>query len=145
MTRPTRDETMMILARTIAKRSTCPRREVGAVVVDVNGRVLSMGHNGVAMGEPHCSDGNPCGGESHAHGVGLVACFACHAEMNALLFCPDVMKIDTIYTTASPCAMCIRYLLNTSCRRIVYAETYDSTSLERWLRAGRKEEKINGI
>ena len=137
MMRPSRDETMMELAFTIARRSTCPRREVGAVLTDANGRVLAMGHNGVAMSEPHCSEGHPCGGEAFSHGVALTTCHACHAEMNALLFCPDVMRIDTLYVTASPCAMCVRYLLNTACRRIVYHELYDDAALTRWERAGR--------
>jgi dCMP deaminase len=140
--RVSRDETMLGLARTIARRSTCPRREVGAVLVDVHGRVLSMGHNGVAMGEPHCSEGHPCGGETHAHGVGLAACHAAHAEMNALLFCSDVMRIDTLYVTASPCSLCVRYLLNTSCRQIVYGELYDDTALVRWERAGRQADRF---
>ena len=137
MTRPSRDETMMDLAFTIAKRSTCPRREVGAVLVDVHGRVIGMGHNGVARGEPHCSEGSFCGGENHEHGVNLIACVAAHAEMNALLFCPDIMRIDTLYVTASPCSMCIRYLLNSSCRTIVYRELYDAAALERWSRVDR--------
>lgn len=137
MTRPTRDETMMDIARTIARRSTCPRREVGAVLTDVHGRVLSAGHNGVAMGEPHCSEGHPCGGEDYRTGVELAACHACHAEMCALMFCADVMKIDTLYVTTSPCSMCVRYFLNTSCRRIVYEELYDDAALARWGRAGR--------
>ena len=142
VTRPSRDQTMMDLAFTIAKRSTCPRREVGAVLVDANGRVLSMGHNGVAVGEPHCSEGHFCGGETHAHGVELAACHAAHAELNALLFCPDVMRVDALYVTASPCPMCVRYLLNTSCRRIVYRELYDDAALARWERAGRVAEEI---
>jgi dCMP deaminase len=142
MIRPTRDETMMELAFTLARRSTCPRREVGAVLTDANGRVLSMGHNGVAMGERHCSEGHPCGGEVHAHGVGLAACHAAHAELNALLFCPDVMRIDSLYVTASPCSMCVRYLLNTSCRRIVFHELYDDSALVRWEAAGRSAEQL---
>lgn len=133
---------MIELARVIARRSTCPRRAVGTVLVDAHGRILSMGHNGVAMGEPHCSEGHPCGGESHAHGVGLVACAAVHAEANALLFCPDVMRIDTLYATASPCPLCVRLLLNTSCRAIYFDEVYDRGALDRWARAGREWSRI---
>jgi len=136
VTRPTRDESMMALARVIAARSTCPRRGVGAVLTDVNGRVLAVAHNGVAMGEPHCVD-HPCGGEGLASGTGLDACAACHAEVNGLLFCADVMRIDTLYVTASPCKLCVRYLLNSSCRRIVHGGVYDPAALDRWLAAGR--------
>lgn len=136
--RPNRDESMMELAGVISKRSTCPRRQVGAVLVDKYGRVLSMGHNGVARGEPHCSEGHSCGGEFYSSGTGLEACHACHAEMNALIFCPDVERIDTLYVTTSPCDLCIRYLINTSCRRIVYREHYDERPIQRWKRAHRE-------
>lgn len=122
----------MDIARTIGRRSTCPRRQVGAVLVDALGRVLSVGHNGVARGERHCTD-EPCGGAGMASGVGLDQCNACHGEANSLIFCPDVERIDTLYVTVSPCTHCIRLLLNTSCRRIVYAEPYDPAALARWL------------
>ncbi len=141
MTRPSRDETMMDLARTIARRSTCARRRVGAVLVDANGRVLSLGHNGVAMGEVHCTD-EPCAGVGLPSNHGLGTCLACHAETNALIFCANVMRIETLYVTASPCTMCVRSLLNTSCRRIVYEELYDDASLARWERAGRIADQL---
>lgn len=140
MTRPSRDETMMGLAFMIAERSTCSRRQVGAVAVDNMGRVLSMGHNGVAAGETHCTD-VPCSGATLPSGSGLEVCQAVHAEINCLLFCPDVMKIDTIYVTTSPCHLCIRALLNTSCQRIVYEELYDDVPLQRWANVGRVSEQ----
>jgi dCMP deaminase len=130
--RPSRDETMMTLAYAIAERSTCARRKVGAVAVSSLGRVLSMGHNGVATGEVHCTD-QPCAGADLPSGTGLAECRAIHAESNMLLFCPDVMQIDTMYSTTAPCDLCVRLLLNTSCRRIVYAEEYDQAALDRWM------------
>jgi dCMP deaminase len=131
--------TMIALARVIAQRSTCPRRRVGAVATDVHGRVIAVAHNGVAMGEPHCSTERPCAGRDAPSGASLDACLACHAETNLLLFCPDVMKIDTLYVTASPCTLCLRYLLNTSTRRIVFDEEYPHPEARaRWLAAGRE-------
>ncbi len=109
----------------------------------MHGRVLSAGHNGVAMGEPHCTD-VPCAGADLPSNHGLGTCLACHAETNCLIFCADVMRIETIYVTASPCTMCVRSLLNTSCRRIVYEELYDNAALVRWERAGRAAIKYHG-
>ena len=57
--------------------------------------------------------------------------------MNALLFCPDVMKIDTLYVTASPCLLCIRALMNTNCQRVVYKEVYSLEALNWWTSRGR--------
>lgn len=56
MTRPTRDEWAMGLARLTASRSTCLRRAVGCVLLNERGHVLATGYNGVAAGLPHCNE-----------------------------------------------------------------------------------------
>ena len=132
---------MIRVAKLIAKRSTCARREVGAVAVDSLGRVLSTGFNGVPMNHDHCTDVR-CPGALMATGTGLDKCEAVHAEICMLLFCPDVMKIDTVYVTASPCTLCLRALLNTSCRRIVYADLYSQEALDWWTSLGRTAERL---
>lgn len=134
--RPSRPDTMMGVARLLAQRSTCQRRRVGAVLVDDRHRILATGHNGVPMNSPHCLD-HPCPGVGLPSGTGLDLCRAVHAEMNAMLFCPDVMKIDTLYVTTSPCMLCIRMLLNTSCQHIIYGELYQDEPLHWWESMGR--------
>ena len=57
--RPSRDATMLKLASTIAERSTCARRQVGCVLTNARGHVLSTGWNGVPAGQPHCSAESP--------------------------------------------------------------------------------------
>ena len=94
MPRPTRDQTMLKMAESISERSTCIRRRVGCVLTDSLGRVLAVGHNGVPKDLPHCTD-FPCAGASAPPGTALDACEASHAEQNALLFCPDVMRVHT--------------------------------------------------
>lgn len=121
--RPPIFETMLEIARAIAKRSTCARRAVGAVLVDQHNRVLSIGHNGPAKGMPHCTD-QPCEGAKYPSGTGLDLCQAIHAEQNALLFCPDIMKIDKCFVTVSPCIHCVKMLMNTSCKTIIFEEAY---------------------
>ena len=76
MERPIWDEYFISIAREVARRATCPRASVGAVIVK-NNRILSTGYNGAPAGKPHCSD---------------VGCFlvnnhctrAVHAESNAI-------------------------------------------------------------
>jgi dCMP deaminase len=59
---------------------------------------------------------------------------ATHAEQNALLQCRDVEQIDTCYTTASPCITCVKLLMNTGCRSIVFAEEYPHPeAMDLWL------------
>lgn len=136
--RPTKDEVYLQMTDTIATRSTCPRRQVGCIIVDKNGRILSTGYNGVAAGRPHCNEGRACPGAGLSSGTGLDACEAIHAEQNAILLLPDPKLADTIYVSAFPCASCMKLLLGTSAKRIVYRQEYaHPESHAWWAEAGR--------
>lgn len=144
MTRPTLDQYLMGLARLAATRTTCVRRGVGCVLVNARGHVLSIGYNGVASGLPHCNEtdhehkwSNLCTG--HNLPPGLDHCEAIHAEQNALLQCRDVHEIETAYVTLSPCKACVKLLMNTSCRRIVFLEEHvDPLPKAMWEKTGRE-------
>lgn len=111
------------MARLVASRATCSRRQVGCVLVNARRHVLATGYNGPPAGFPHCID-EPCAGAGLPSGTGLEACQAIHAEQNALLQCHDVYAIDAAYVTTAPCVTCTKLLLNTSCRRIVFSQHY---------------------
>ena len=82
--------------------------------------------------------GNACHGANAPSGQSLDTCQAIHAEQNALLQCRDVYAIHTAYVTASPCITCCKLLLNTSCERIVFFETYPHPEARTlWEGAGR--------
>jgi dCMP deaminase len=135
--RLTKNEYFLRMAELASQRGTCARRKVGCVLVDRYNHVLATGYNGVAAGRPHCIDA-PCPGASYASGQGLHLCEAVHAEQNALIQCRDTMTIETAYCTASPCVHCLRMLLNTSCKRIVFRELYPhAESANLWMAAGR--------
>lgn len=129
------DDVGMRIAVAWSKRATCPRRSVGCVLFDSSGHQLSSGYNGPASGQPHCID-HPCPGATLPSGTGLSKCEAIHAEANALLRCSDVTKVHTAYVTTSPCLDCVKLLLNTGCRRIVFLEEYahGADAKARWLR-----------
>ncbi len=122
MQRMSRVDTFMGMALLLAGRSTCIRRAVGCVAVDMNHHVIGSGYNGPPRGSIHCIQ-HPCA-TSDKSGMGLDTCRAIHAEQNALLQCPDVMAIRTIYTTAKPCVHCIKLIQNTGCREVIYLEDY---------------------
>ena len=130
--RPTQDEYFMEIAKVVAKRSTCARRSVGCVLMDQRKHILATGYNGVAAGRPHCID-EPCPGACSESGTDLDLCEAIHAEQNALLQCPDVGGITVCYVTVFPCVHCTKLLLNTGCRKIVYAQEYPNKGLRLWL------------
>lgn len=121
--RPSSDENYIEQARVIAKRATCGRRQVGCILVDVHKQVLATGYNGPAAGEAHCTD-HPCAGAHLPSGTGLSVCEAIHAEANALLQCRDKFAIHTAYVTTPPCRDCVKLLMNTGCRRIVFVGNY---------------------
>lgn len=133
--RPTQEETWLEVAKIVAKRGTCSRRQVGCVIVDAQFRLLSSGYNGPPAGEPHCID-HPCPGATLKSGQGLSICEAVHAEENALLQCKDPLRIQTVYVTTAPCVDCVKLLMNTACRNIVFLEDYPQAEAakERWLR-----------
>jgi len=153
MSRPTKDEYFMAMARLVATRTTCLRRAVGCVLVDARGHVRATGYNGVGAGLPHCNQHDPfdltgypmaCEGAFAGSGIALDTCQAIHAEQNALLQCSDIWAIDVCYCTTFPCVSCTKLLLGTSCRRIVYAEDYaQREAAERlWMGAGRASHMI---
>ena len=53
--RPDWTEYFMDITRLVARRSTCIRRQVGAIVVK-DKRILATGYNGVPTGLAHCED-----------------------------------------------------------------------------------------
>jgi dCMP deaminase len=120
------DEYFMNIARQAATRSTCSRKNVGAVIVR-NRTILSTGYNGSIRGMPHCDDvGHLMEG---GHCIATI-----HAEANAILQAArNGVNIDgaELYTTASPCWSCFKMVANAGIRRIYYGEFYrDSRSLE---------------
>lgn len=130
----------MSIAKVVSLRSTCLSRQVGAVLVDNNRFILATGYNGAASGVPSCEICRRTGIES---GHGLDKCMAIHAEQNALLQCPDIKRIDTIYITISPCFTCLKLLLNTPCKRICFINSYpNQESEEVWTQMGRVWQQI---
>lgn len=132
-------ETMMSVAAIMSRRSTCARRRVGCVLVDIDMHVLATGYNGVASGVTHCID-KACPGAKLPSGQGLNLCEAIHAEQNALLQCRDVRDIYTAYCTTAPCVTCTKLLLNTGCMRIIFFKDYPHSEMssKMWKDAGRE-------
>lgn len=140
--RPALEQTMLAVATALSLRSTCPRRRVGCVLVDRRNRIIATGHNGVPPGEPHCT-AVPCPGAKLAPGEGLDLCEASHAEMNALIFCPDITQVHRIFCTASPCLACVKGLLMTPAEELYFLEEYPhELARQRWTRTGRRWIKV---
>lgn len=120
--RITRPQMFMDIAHVVAKRATCMRLSVGAVLV--SGRsIVSIGYNGVPSGHPHCA-GNDCPGRYRCTETR-------HAEMNAMdhlpIGLPAHMKLD-LYVTDSPCEACWNELRKSErIQRIFFSTPYRIT------------------
>lgn len=137
--RPSFQQWAINMAVLTAARSTCVRRQVGCILVNRHNHVIATGYNGVAAGMNHCNEANPCAGASAPSGTDLDLCEAIHAEQNALLQCHDVHTITRCYCTTAPCITCVKLLLNTSCREIIFLHAYPHTTAALlWMRAGRE-------
>ncbi len=130
----------MDIANLVASRSTCSRRQVGAVMVKGK-NILATGYNGTPTGITHCSV-TGClrdqlkvpSGERHE------LCRGLHAEQNAIIqAAKHGINIDgaTLYCTHSPCIICSKMLINAGVKNIVYREGYpDKLSLDMLTEAG---------
>ena len=124
-TRLGKDEYFLQIAKTVSQRSTCPRRQVGCVLVDSQNHVVATGYNGVPTGFTHCID-TPCLGAQYPTGQGLDVCEAIHAEVNALLQLRSDDEL-TAYMTVTPCFTCGKMFANSKVKRIVALEEYVHT------------------
>lgn len=121
--RPNWEQYFLELAELIARRSTCLRRHVGAVLVREE-RIIATGYNGAPRGLHHCLDlgclreqqGIPSG---HRYEL----CRGVHAEQNALINAAyyGVSTRDTVlYCTNQPCIICARMIINAGITKVVH-------------------------
>lgn len=136
--RPSKDEIWSVVAAVISMSGTCARLKVGCVLVDNHGRVCGTGYNGPASGLPNCIE-HPCEGACVGVGKGTGTCDALHAEQNALITCKFPFEIDTCYVSTAPCRDCLKMLMGTSCKRIVFLDEYQhDKARDLWVSMGRE-------
>ena len=119
------DDYFAAIARLVATRSTCRRRQVGAVMVREK-RIVACGFNGSPHRAPHCLDIG-CAREGLPSGDRLDLCRAVHAEANCIAQAARFgvsLKDAACYVTCQPCAGCARLLVQAGVERIVWAEGY---------------------
>jgi len=125
--RPSWEEYFMDITHLVAKRSTCLRRQVGALLVK-DKKILATGYNGAPSRLEHCLDigclrqkqGIPSG-ERHE------LCRGLHAEQNAIIqaaYHGVEIRGATLYCTNHPCIICSKMIINAGIQRIVYDEGY---------------------
>jgi dCMP deaminase len=126
--RPDWDRYFLEITDVVKKRSTCLRRQVGAVIVQ-NNHIVATGYNGTPAKITHCSE-TGClrdklkvpSGERHE------LCRGLHAEQNAIIQAANYgvsLNGTTIYTNCKPCSICTKMIINAGIKKIVYREFYN--------------------
>ena len=128
MSRPSWPEYFMTIAEMVAKRSTCLRRHVGAVLVK-DKRILATGYNGAPAGLKHCEEvGCIRQNASIPSGERHELCRGLHAEQNAIIqaaYHGISIAGSTLYCTNKPCVICSKMLINAGIVKIIYEKGYD--------------------
>lgn len=140
--RVSKQEYYLQLAETASMRSTCLRRQYGAVIIN-NDEVISTGYNGSARGEQNCIDKQYCEREALniPKGERYELCVAVHGEQNAIISASrEKMLGGTMYIVGKevltgeyadgrPCLICSRMIKNAGLKEVVLRQK-DGTILE---------------
>lgn len=130
--RPSWDEWALGLADAVARRADCTRRQVGAVALAPDHRVLGTGYNGLRAGVPGCATAGACprgqvsydqipAGATYVAGEGV--CPALHAEENCAFYLSSEQRRGaTLYVTDAPCPNCTRLLAGSGFARVVWRD-----------------------
>lgn len=138
--RPSWNDYFMQIAQIVSSRSTCLRRQVGAIIVR-NNQILSTGYNGAPKGVPHCETTgclreklNVPPGERHE------LCRGVHAEQNAIIQAAVngvSIKGATMYCTHQPCSICAKMIINAEIKTVYVGAPYpDKLAEEMFKSAG---------
>jgi len=142
LNRPDWNQYFMEMAELAAKRASCLRRKVGAVLVK-NKKVLATGYNGAPKDITHC-EVTGClreklevpSGERHE------ICRGVHAEQNlvAQAACHGVKtEGSTVYCTHQPCIICTKILINAGVEKIYFKNSYSDQFAEKLLKESNVE------
>jgi dCMP deaminase len=119
MSRVDWDTYFLDLAVMVASRSTCLRKQHGAVIVK-DKQVLSTGFNGSPTKIVHCKT---CFREEHniPHGTMYELCKSLHSEQNAIILAAKhgiAINGADIYITGIPCLLCTRMIINAGIKNV---------------------------
>lgn len=125
MKRPSREDVLMVTAYAFAKRGTCDRLQVGALIAR-EGRILVTGYNGPPAQLPHCNHAETVFGPGSES---LPCTRAVHAEANVIAFAAKYgVSIDHahLYCTHMPCVVCAPLIINAGITRVYFSHQMTS-------------------
>lgn len=128
------DQYFIKMAFLVSERSTCLRRQIGAVIVK-NHQVIATGYNGACSKMEECIDVGCIRDEKGINsGERHEICRAVHAEQNAIIQAAlhgTSTEGATMYCTHSPCILCAKMIVNAKIERVVCAELYSEQTFRK--------------
>lgn len=139
------------IAETVLERSTCLRRQYGAIIVK-HDEIISTGYNGAPRGRRNCVDLGRCTREELKvpSGQRYELCRSVHAEANAIISASRNDMIGaTLYlvghdattgallTDTTSCSMCRRTIINAGIEKVIIRKSptdYNVVHVEDWVR-----------
>ena len=133
MARIDKENYYLDIAGTVLERSTCMRRQYGAIIVQ-NDEIVSSGYNGAPRGRKNCGDLGYCAREAMKipSGQRYELCRSVHAEANAIISASrrEVLGASLCMVCRDPatgalipgstsCTMCRRLIINAGISRVV--------------------------
>lgn len=128
--RMSKNEYYLNIAKAVALRSTCLRRQYGAIIVK-NDEIISTGYNGSPRGVENCIDTKVCLRNKYniPSGERYELCTAVHAEMNCIISAARKDMIDSILylyglengiiiLSPLPCSICAKLILNSGIKEV---------------------------
>ena len=137
MERIVKENYYLDIAETVLERSTCLRRQYGAIIVR-NDEIVATGYNGAPRGRKNCSDLGYCVREQMRvpRGERYELCRSVHAEANAIISAPrSEMLGGTLYLcgkevidgsyikNANSCSMCKRMIINAGISKVIIRDS----------------------
>lgn len=128
--RPNKNEYYLEICRAVSRRSTCLRRQYGAVIVN-NDEIVATGYNGSPRGAINCCDVGICKRIGKEHNDGNYGdCCSVHAEQNCFLSASRAEMLGgTLYLYGEEngelidcemCPICKRLAINAGIKEVVY-------------------------
>jgi dCMP deaminase len=110
---PSWNEYFISIAIAVSKRSKDPNTQVGSVIVNPIGHIISTGFNGFP---PGIEENNEKWEKPEKYK------WVIHSEQNAIAHCETSARNSTIYTTLYPCLECTKIIIAAGIKRIVYLD-----------------------
>ncbi|CCV64540.1 Deoxycytidylate deaminase [Alteracholeplasma palmae J233] len=123
------DEYFIGVAQLSALRSKDPSTQVGACIVNTDKRIIGIGYNGLPSG---CEDDEFPWERENKSIVDTKYPYVVHAEANAILNATRETKGSSIYVTLFPCNECMKLIIQSGIKEIVYvSDKYSETDLHK--------------